>query len=99
MAYLKPGGRLFFIWHSDLTAIRLPPERWEVMNFTLSQIADMFVGFETEAYATTSRGRVFSVLGKYALSRYVTKISLGWTAMKNNSWDRARLIVTAKSPA
>ena len=28
MDYLMPGGKLFFLWHSDLTAVRLPPDRF-----------------------------------------------------------------------
>lgn len=98
MSYLKPGGRLFWVWHSDLTGTRLEDgKRFAVPNWTLAQAMEMFQGFEVEGYATDSPGHTFRVLGQRALNKWVTKVSLGWTAFKRGSWDRSRLIVVAKA--
>src|SRR5690349_3505224 len=51
MQLIKPGGKLFFLWHSDLTAVRLPPDRFSVMNFTLAQLRQFFADHSVESYA------------------------------------------------
>jgi len=97
MSYLKPGGKFIWSWHTDFSSVRFSSERFSVFNFTLAQVREMFAGFEPEIFATDSEGRAFSILGKHALNRWVTKLSCGWTAFKNSSWDRSRLIVIAKA--
>jgi SAM-dependent methyltransferase len=99
MEYLKPTGRLFFLWHSDLTAVRLPPERFSVMNFTMDQLRKFFPGYSTEAYAIDSEARVCSLLGKRSFNKYITRLSCARVALGASSWTRARLLVVVhKSP-
>ena len=66
MDYLKPGGKLFFLWHSDLTAVRLPPDRFSVMNYTIPQLNQLFSGYPTEAYAIDSPGNVCRILSRFS---------------------------------
>jgi SAM-dependent methyltransferase len=93
MRLLKPGGRLFFLWHSDLTAVRLPPERFSVMNFTIPQMTQFFPGYRTEAYAVDSLARICTLLDRYSFNKYVTRLSCARVYMQASSWKRARLIV------
>lgn len=95
MQYLKPGGKLFFIWHSDLTAIRLPPERFSVMNYTIPQLGQLFSGYSTQGYAIDSLASVCQVLGKFSFNKYITRLSCARVCLQASSWKRARLIVVA----
>lgn len=93
MEYLKPGGKLFFIWHSDLTAVRLPPDRFSVMNYTIPQLKQFFPGFSMEAYAIDSPAQTCRLLGKYSFNKYITRLSCARVYMQASSWKRARLIL------
>ena len=99
MEYLKPTGRLFFLWHSDLTAVRLPPERFSVMNFTMDQLKQFFPGYSTEAYAIDSDARVCSLLGNHSFNKYITRLSCARVALRASTWTRVRLLlVVHKTP-
>jgi SAM-dependent methyltransferase len=95
MKVLKPGGKLFFLWHSDLSAVRLPAERFSVMNFTLPQLATFFSGHRLETYAVDSPAVACQVLGKNAFNKYVTRLSCARVYMQASNWKRARLLVVA----
>jgi SAM-dependent methyltransferase len=96
MEYLKPGGRLFFLWHSDLTAVRLPPDRFSVMNFTIPQLKRFFPSYSTEAYAVDSPAQICRLLGRYSFSKYVTRLSCARVYMQASSWKRARLMLVVR---
>ena len=93
MRYVRPGGKLFFLWHSDLTAVRLPPERFSVMNYTLPQLKRLFLDYDNQAYAVDSSANLCRVLGRLAFNRYVTRLSCARVYMQDSSWKRARLIL------
>ncbi len=96
MHYLKPGGRLFFLWHSDLTAVRLPPDRFSVMNFTIAQLRQLFPDYVVEAYALDSPAYVCWFLGRYSFNKYMTRLSCARVYMQASSWKRARLIIVVQ---
>jgi SAM-dependent methyltransferase len=93
MRYLKPGGKLFFLWHSDLTAVRLPPDRFSVMNFTISQLKAFFPSYAVEAYAIDSWAKILAVLGKRSFNKYVTRLSCAYVYMQASTWKRTRLML------
>jgi SAM-dependent methyltransferase len=93
MAPLKPGGRLFFVWHSDPSAVRLPPDRFSVLNYTIPQLSSFFSDYSTESYAVDSPAVACRVLGKYAYNKYVTRLSCARVYMQASNWKRARLII------
>lgn len=97
MEYLKPNGTLFFLWHSDLTAIRLPPERFSVMNFTLEQVKEFFQGFPFEVYAIDSHAQVCSLLRRYSFNKVVTRLSCAYVYLQASSWKRARIVAVARN--
>jgi SAM-dependent methyltransferase len=96
MDYLRPGGKLFFIWHSDLTAVRLPPDRFSVMNYTIPQLKQLFSGYSSEAYAIDSPASVCSLLGRFSFNKYVTRLSCARVYLQASSWKRARLILVVE---
>jgi SAM-dependent methyltransferase len=93
MAPIKPGGKMFFVWHSDLSAVRLPPDRFSVMNYTIPQLSEFFRDFKVESYAVDSPAITCRVLGKYSYNKYVTRLSCGRVYMQASTWKRARLII------
>jgi SAM-dependent methyltransferase len=93
MTPLKSGGKLFFIWHSDLTAIRLPPDRFSVMNYTIPQLKAFFPGYELEAFAVDSPAITCRLLGRYSYNKYVTRLSCARVHLQASTWHRARLIL------
>lgn len=93
MRLLVPGGKLFFLWHSDLTAIRLPPARFSVMNYTLAQLRELFPDYYVESYAIDSPALACRLLGRYAFNKYVTRLSCARVYMQASSWKRARLML------
>ena len=93
MGYLRPGGTLFFLWHSDLTAVRLPPDRFSVMNYTIPQLKQLFSGYSTEAYAIDSPAGICRILGRFSFNKYVTRLSCARVYLQASSWKRARLIL------
>lgn len=96
MQYLKPGGRLFFLWHSDLTAVRLTPDRFSVMNFTIPQLKQFFPGYSIEAYAIDSPAHTCRLFGRYSFNAYITRLSCARVYMQASSWKRARLILAVR---
>jgi SAM-dependent methyltransferase len=98
MRLLKPGGKLFFLWHSDLTAVRLPPDRFSVMNYTLAQLRELFPDFRVEGYALDSPALVCRILGKHAFNKYVTRLSCARVYMQASTWKRARLLLVVHNP-
>lgn len=98
LRHVRPGGRLFFIWHSDLSAVRLPAARFSVNNFTLPQIRSLFGGLETEAFAIDSSGWTSVLLGRYAFGDYVTRVTCARVCLQASTWKRARLIVSVRQP-
>jgi hypothetical protein len=93
---LRPGGLLFFLWHSDLSATRLPPERWNVMNFTMAQLKAFFSGYSTEEYAIDSPALACRILGRHSFNKYVTRLSCARVQMQASSWQRARLLLVVR---
>jgi SAM-dependent methyltransferase len=93
MAPIKPGGRMFFVWHSDLSAVRLPPDRFSVMNYTIPQLSEFSRDYKLESYAVDSPAITCRVLGKYSYNKYVTRLSCGRVYMQASTWKRARLII------
>jgi SAM-dependent methyltransferase len=93
MRYLKPGGTLFFLWHSDLTAIRLPPERFSVMNYTLPQLQQLFPGYRVRSYAVDSPAVACQILGRWSFNNYVTRLSCARAYLQASSWKRVRLLL------
>jgi SAM-dependent methyltransferase len=96
MKYLKPDGKLFFIWISDLSAVRLPESRFSIMNFTLQQVAEFFPAHKTAVYAMDSRARLPLLLGRYAFNKYVTRASCAAVQLMASTWRRARIILEVR---
>ncbi len=96
MGHLKPGGRLFFLWHSDLTAVRLTADRFSVMNFTIPQLKQLFPGYSIEAYAIDSPAHICRLLGRYSFNTYITRLSCARVYMQASSWKRARLLLVVQ---
>ena len=93
MSPLKKGGRLFFIWHSDLTAVRLPADRFSVMNYTIPQLKAFFPDHEIQAFAVDSSAITCRFLGKHSYNKYVTRLSCARVYMQASTWDRVRIIL------
>jgi hypothetical protein len=96
---VKPGGKLFFLWHSDLSAVRLPPERFSVMNFTLPQLRQFFAHHTVETYAVDSPAIACRLLGKQAFNKSVTRLSCARVCMQASTWKRARLLLVVRKGA
>ena len=99
MRYLKPGGILWFVWHSDLTATRLPPERFSIMNFTLRQLEGLFPDHAVTSYAIDGMSRVPRYLGRFAYNKYVTRLCCAAIQLKADNWHRVRIVVAATKVA
>jgi SAM-dependent methyltransferase len=93
MKVIKPGGRMFFIWHSDLTAVRLPPDRFSVMNYTIPQLGKFFRDYPIETFAVDSPAISCQLLGRHAFNKYVTRLSCARVYMQASNWKRARLVI------
>jgi len=93
MKYVKKGGILFFIWYSDLTAVRLPHDRFNIMNFTMNQLETIFGIYRVESYAIDSWGRLPCILGEYSYNKWVTRLSCAYFQMLESSWRRVRIIL------
>jgi SAM-dependent methyltransferase len=96
MECLKPGGKLIFVWHSDLTSVRLPPDRFSVMNFTLAQLIHFFPTYQVRGYAIDSPAVACTLFGRYAFNDYVTRLASARVYMQASTWKRARLIVAVE---
>ena len=96
MSSLKPGGRMFFVWHSDLSAVRLPPDRFSVMNYTIPQLSTFFDGCSVETYAVDSPAITCRLLGRFSYNKYITRLSCARVHMQASTWKRVRLIVVAR---
>jgi SAM-dependent methyltransferase len=97
MRYIRPGGTLFFVWHSDLTAVRLPGEsRFGINNFTIDQIEAMFEGFRTTSYAVDGMARLPRFLGRFGYQKYVTRLCCAAVYLAASSWHRVRIIVAVQ---
>ena len=100
MKYLRPGGTLFFIWHSDLTAVRLPPDRFSIMNYTMKQLEGLFPDYAVTSHAVDSLARLTVYLGRFAYHKYVTRLCCAAVHLLASDWRRARIIVAVrKAPA
>ena len=93
MRYLKPGGTLWFVWHSDLTAIRLPPDRFSIMNYTIRQLEGLFPDYPVASYAIDGMSRLTRYFGRFAYHKYVTRLSCAGVYMAASSWHRVRIVV------
>ncbi len=96
MRYLKPGGTLWFVWHSDLTGVRLPPERFSIMNFTIRQLESLFPDHPVTSYAIDGSARLPWYLGRFAYNKYVSRLSCAGVYIKASNWHRVRIIVAAR---
>ncbi|HNS00744.1 MAG TPA: methyltransferase domain-containing protein [Planctomycetota bacterium] len=96
MRYIRPGGVLYFIWYSDLTAIRLPANRFNIMNFTIKQLEALFADFSIDSYAIDSMARIPMYLGRFAYNKYITRLSCAAVMLLNSSWKRVRIILKVK---
>lgn len=94
MRYIRPGGTLFFVWHSDLTAVRLAGgSRFGINNYTVDQIEAMFAGFRTTSYAVDGMARLSRLLGRFAYHKYITRLCCAAVYLAASSWHRVRIIV------
>jgi len=95
MKYIKKGGTLFFIWYSDLTAVRfgLANNRFAIMNFTMRQLECLFSAFKLESYAIDSMARLPIYLKKYAFNKFITRLSCAVIPVLDSSWKRVRIIL------
>jgi len=96
MRYLKPGGTLWFVWHTDLTAVRLPPERFSIMNFTIRQLEALFPDYRVQSYAVDGMSRLPRYLGRFAYNKYVSRLCCAGVCLKADNWHRVRVIVAAR---
>lgn len=92
MDYIKPGGLLFFIWISDLSAVRLSPERFNIMNFTIHQLEAFFSGYHVESYAIDSSARQCFAGGQFVFNKYITRLNCSFVHILASSWRRVRII-------
>jgi SAM-dependent methyltransferase len=97
LRYLRPGGVLYFVWHTDLTAVRLPADRFSIMNFSIRQLEALFPDFETTSYAVDSRARLPVYLGRFAYNKYVTRLCCATVNLLASDWHRARVIVAVRN--
>jgi SAM-dependent methyltransferase len=94
MRYIRPGGTLFFVWHSDLTATRLDGgSRFGINNYTIAQIRAMFPEFRTTSYAVDGMARLTRYLGRFAYHKYITRLCCAGVYLAASSWHRVRIIV------
>jgi SAM-dependent methyltransferase len=94
MRYIRPGGTLFFVWHSDLTAVRLAGgSRFGINNYTIDQIEQMFAGFRTTSHAVDGMARLPRFLGRFAYHKYITRLCCAAVYLAASSWHRVRIIV------
>jgi SAM-dependent methyltransferase len=93
MGYLRPGGTLFFVWHSDLTAIRLPPDRFSIMQYTIKQLEGLFPDDRVTSHAIDSAARMPIYLGRFAYNKYLTRLSCAVVYLRASNWKRVRIIV------
>jgi SAM-dependent methyltransferase len=97
MRYLKPGGTLLFVWHSDLTAVRLEGgSRFGIMNYTIRQIEAMFPDFRAHSHALDGMARLARCLGRHAFNKYVTRLTCAGVYMAASSWHRARIVTAVQ---
>jgi SAM-dependent methyltransferase len=96
MRYVKKGGHLFFVWISDLTAIRLPMDRFNIMNYTVKQLKCMFSKYENRSFAIDSVSRLTYYLGDKAFGKYVTKLACAIVQFLDSSWSRVRIVIAVK---
>jgi SAM-dependent methyltransferase len=97
MRYLRPGGTLFFVWHTDLTAVRLPPDRFSIMNFTIKQLEALFPDYPVTSHAVDSLARLPGYLGRFAYNKYVTRLCCAAVHILASDWRRARVIVAVRN--
>jgi SAM-dependent methyltransferase len=95
MRYLKPGGTLWFVWHTDLTAVRLPADRFSIMNFTIPQLESLFPEHRVQSYAVDGLSRMPRYLGRFAFNKYVSRLCCAGVALKADNWHRVRVVVAA----
>jgi len=95
LRYLKPGGTLWFVWHSDLTAVRLPPERFSIMNYTIRQLEGLFPDADVRSFAVDGMARLPRYLGRFAYNKYVTRLTSVGVQLSASNWHRARIITAA----
>lgn len=95
MRYLRHHGILFFTWISDLSAIRLPDHRFNIMNFTLQQMNGFFSNYRVESYTLDSRAITSYCMGKYSLNKYITRLSCALVQLAASSWKRVRIVSVA----
>lgn len=94
MRYIRPGGTLFFVWHSDLTAVRLAGgSRFGINNYTIDQIEAMFPGFRTTSHAVDGMARLPRYFGRFAYHKYITRLCCAGVYLAASSWHRVRIIV------
>jgi SAM-dependent methyltransferase len=94
MRYIRPGGTLFFVWHSDLTAVRLAGgSRFGINNYTIDQLEEMFPDFRTTSYAVDGMARLPHYLGRFAYHKYITRLCCAGVYLAASSWHRVRIIV------
>ena len=98
MRYLRPGGTLFFVWHTDLTAVRLPASRFSIMNYTIRQLEGFFPGYRVRSYAVDSGARLPGYLGRLAYNKYVTRLCCAAVQVLASDWRRVRVIVAVDQP-
>jgi SAM-dependent methyltransferase len=97
MRYLRPGGTLFFVWHSDLTAVRLEGgSRFGINNYTIAQIEEMFAGFRTTSYAVDASARLPRYLGRFAYHKHITRLCCAGVYLAASSWHRVRIIAAVQ---
>jgi SAM-dependent methyltransferase len=97
LAYVKPGGRLFFVWISDLTAVRLTgATRFGIMNYTPRQLTALFEGHPVETFAVDSRARLCRLFGTLSLNKLVTRATLATVQFRSSSWQRARIVLVVR---
>lgn len=93
MRYLNPGGTLWFVWHSDLTATRLPPERFSIMNYTIPQLETLFPDYRVQSYAIDGAAQLPRYLGRLAYNKYVSRLCCAGVYLKADNWHRVRIVV------
>lgn len=93
MSYIRKGRILFFVWFSDLSAIRLPLRRFGIMNFAMKRLMQLFSGYRVKAYGIDGRGKLPRILGKYCYNEWITGICLAWVQVCDSSWGRGRIVL------
>jgi SAM-dependent methyltransferase len=96
LEYIRPNGKLFFVWISDLSAVRLPEKRFSIMNFTLQQLARFFPNNNSSIYAIDSRARLPMLLGKFVFNKYVTRLSCATVQLMASNWRRVRIVLVVR---